>query len=512
VEGALMFPPRLFYIHCLLLVLAVAAATAIGRRWGEPRLSPRQGRLWTLALALLSAAYFALSNCLRWQRFEFGAVDLATISQTLWRLGQGLPPFESILGTHTLRVHFTLLWWPLSALFSLAPSIPWLLALSALFAAATAPLLYGLARSVGLSPWLSFARALSFLLDPYFQLGQIAAAHAEHFGMAATVGLLWAVQKKRWSAAVLLLPWVLATKEDSGLYVAALGAYACLGLSQWRAGLLLGAFGLGWSVAAYTLWMPAFGPDTQQLFARYAHLGATPGAALRNVVLHPGLLWQSLAQGAKVMEVFYLLAGLAFLPLFSGWALLPLAVAVLFKSASQHEGMYRFFDHYSLQVLPYLFFALILGLKRAVERGAGNWRLGWVLIVLALLVNFESADNPLGRQFKPQHLQLSEHHRRGAAILARIPPQATVLAQEDLAPHLSLRPELWAVTRENYAAPGHALVGQADWACFDLNAALEADLAAKVQSTVAYFKASPDYRLVADEDGWLLWARRTVQP
>ncbi|MBN1596631.1 DUF2079 domain-containing protein [candidate division FCPU426 bacterium] len=538
----MVFPPRLFLVYCIQLVLAWLL-TMLGWRLLKLRELPRTWAgvlLWTLVV--LQAVFFWATYMADHYNFLNGAVDMATISQSLWNIMRGNTPFETILGTHALRVHFSLLWYAVAQIFRLWPSIAWLVLMSTLSVALTAVVLQALAREILHSEWLALAIGISYLLNPYLQLAQMAAGHADSFDTVFMALSLWALWKRRMGWFWISMLIALTGKEDVGLYYLALGiAMVCkpgccfqplapeehevrrdTGRPGVIQGLAVALAGGTWSLLAYTVLMPAFGPDTQNLISRFGGLGDGGSAGLaKNILMHPWLLLTTVCQGEKVFSIFYLLSQSAFSIFASGWALLPLGFSIWLKSITNYVGMYNFWDHYSLHIMPFLYFCTLVGLKKWMEKPIfASWRqrlagqekafplwLAFFLIVLTLLINLERGQTPFSRKFSWSRYALTDHARIGHRMLQQIPPGVSVAAQEHLAPHLSFRREIYAITSQQYWRPGEKPWYLPEYAVFDLKGARRLPFADKILGTADYFYATPAYIVAAEEDGWVIFKK-----
>jgi uncharacterized membrane protein len=481
--------------------------------------------VWVLALA--QAVYFYLTYMAGHDNFLNGAVDLATISQSLWNITQGHTPFETILGTHALRVHFSPIWYLVAQVFRIWPTIPWLVFLSTFSVALSSLIVFALGRAVLKSDWLALAMAVSYLLNPYLHLGQMAAVHAESFDICFIGLSLLALWRRRFAWFWICMLVALSGKEDVGLYYGALGIYAFFGMKERLQGVLMSVAGLLWSFAVLHYVMPAFGPDTQNLISRFSELGqGGNGDFVKNLFTHPWRIVTPILQWEKIFTLFYLIAQTAFSVFWAGWALVPLGAAIWLKSITNYVGMYNFWDHYSLHVLPFLAFASILGMQAWLEHPRWQkWRvqlggnqvpvataLALFILILSLFINLERGDNPLSRKFHASVYTVSAHNQLGQRLLRQIPGDASLLAQEHIAAHVSLRQRIWAVSADYAWKPGEQPLCYPEYAVFDLQAARHLIYYAKVQDTAQWFYADSRYEVQIQEDGWVIFKRRHSRP
>ena len=517
-----MFPPRLFWVTIIEVVLAAVLGRALAARTADRRLNDRGAKTVLALLVPLHAVYFWALYLAGHDNFLNGAVDTATIAQSLWNIASGFRPYETILETHMLRVHFTPWWYLLSLVFAWHPSIPWLIWLSCFSVSAGAWFVYLLGRDRLESAGFGLALAVSFLLNPYLQFGQLAAAHAENFVLPWILASLVALNRRNWGAYALFAVLACLGKEDIGLYYAVLGVVLALGRGFRRVGVATAVPAVAYSLFVYLWWMPQFGPDTQDLINRFGHFGGTAREIAKTLILRPDRVALAMASWDKLFEIFYLLATTGFSLLAAGWAALPAAAAAALKSLTQYRGMYLFRDHYALTVMPFLYWGAVEG-TAAVFAGRfprpARWLLGppgsgrvraaaWFFGVLALLVNLERGMTPLSRKFDPSVFAVDSRNRLGEAMMRWLPPDASVLAQERLLPHVALRRRLHGALKEYAWYPGAEPRVLPEYAVFNRPGAETLPFGDRLLGTALFFRTHPDYELLVDLEGWELYRRR----
>lgn len=514
-----MFPPRLFLIYCLILAVSLGLAVLISRKVKLPELSYPAGFIVLGLLALLHAWFYGFTYMTYHAQFSNGATDFTHFLQCLWKLSQGQAPVSSVLGMHLLRDHFSLLWYPVALAFKTLPSVETVVYLSCLSVASISVILYFVAWEATKSAWLGLAVGVSYLLNPYVQLGQLAAAHADCFSATVIAVSLLAAVKKHWPWFYGLALLAIAGKEDVGLYYGALGFYLWLGQKERMHGLAVALLGAAGAIGIRLWIMPQFGPDTEQLFAKYfSHLGGSPLSILRTFATRPWMLALPLFTWEKIFPIFYLLAQTGMVSLAAGWALLPLGAAVWFKSITNYDAMYNFWDHYSLHIMPFLYLASIVGIKRLLTSPDGIVsRLGCdharmpacltvFMLLLALLINMESGNNPLGRKFRPDRYVLTASQELGAKLVASIPGEASVLTEENIGPHLAFRPRLYLMSVWRKDPVEFARLHETDYVLFNLEAGnLPPAYRQKLKMVCDSYYEKQGYQKVADELGWRMY-------
>ncbi len=149
----------------------------------------------------------------------------------------------------------------------------------------------------------------------------------------------------------------------------------------------------------------------------------------------------------KLEFVFQLLVPLAFLPLV-GFELTALAIPTLaYSLLSQFSAQYSIRYFYFAPMLPFLFFAMILGLQRIQNLFlrlntpplAARAFLMSLVFTASIGVYYFQSPAPLGRYFQPERYTIDAHTQFGDQLMRSVPQDATVATLFDLMAHLSGR-------------------------------------------------------------------------
>ena len=487
-----------------------------------PRSILHYAPLALLALAvLLYAAYFSHLTLLRYHAFEARALDLGNLNQAIWNTAHGdwfrLTNQESDL-TNRLGYHVEPILLPIALLYRLYPAPEFLLVLQAVVVALGAIPLFALARRRGLSDWLGLVFALAFLLNPTIQAANWLEFHpvtlAPTFLMAAFYFLV--AGRTGWFALFAILS--ASCKEEIGLLVAMMGLYAWLALRRPRLGLTTVALAGGWSLLAVLGIQNAVAGGNIH-WGRYAYLGETTAQKLITLATRPDLVFAQLGKANVGRYFFELLLPVGFTALLAPEVLLlalpSLAINLLADFAPMHQATTLI---YAAPVLPFVMLAAVMGVARVNDRidrtrmtptdaaqnprpsvhSAFQWTaallvLGGALIGQRLWGVLPGSGN---------HLALVEtaHHRRAQAVIAQIPPDAAVSAQDRLNPHVSGRRTVYIYPR----------VDDADSVLLDVTGPAwpqhPSDLRRSVEALLA-----GDFGVAAAQDGYLLLQRGATE-
>ncbi len=381
--------------------------------------------------ALILFAYSSVKHAL----FHSTAWDLGIFDQAVYLISQGQPAFSSLMGFHILADHAAIIFYPLSLLYKIYPSVYWLLAVQALALALGAWPTWSLARQAGLKENQAVAVAAAYLLYPLIFNINLFDFHPE---VIAVPALLWAVLSARLNQPIwfcLAIVIVLACKEVLALSVAAMGVWLLIFEKKRLCGAIALFTGIAWFVISTQVIIPFFGSETVTIsrhISRYSFLGNSFPEMARNLLFKP---WLLLAKIFSLDSLYYLF--LLVIPLIWGLSprhLVPLigAIPILaLNILSNDVGQRELTTQYSLPILPFLLLAVISSLAA----GQGFLRRGRNIIIWSLLAFLLMAHY---NQFS-SYLETLDTWRATRAAIAQIQTKGGVLTDNQYATQVAHR-------------------------------------------------------------------------
>lgn len=368
-----------------------------------------------------------------------------------WERNQGMLSYTPgrIKGWEShFALHFTPILFLMIPLYVVFPGPLILLYIEVIAIGLSGLFLYLIARSVLKDRFLPVVVAVVYLFFRQLLLGLMHDFHTELLFPVFFLGAFYflAIRKKP-LLYFLFLSLALLVKEDVGIYLFFFGIFAVYKLKEKRLGWLTSALSLGYVLLTLGIVIPYFrqqagGTGFYLYGAIYGQESGSLVQMIGAILRHPGILLQGVDFGLflRILAANILLP-LLFLPLASSYAVLlvpPLAVMLL----SKIPQMYTFGLHYSIIFLPFLFLALIYGMKNARDFSASpavrKIRMSFFTAgLLLLLVNL--ANSSLWRIVQPSRYRALSSHAGVMELIGRIPAQASVAAQSALIPHLPKR-------------------------------------------------------------------------
>ncbi len=480
----------------------------------------------------------------RYQTYHADAFDLGNMDQAIWNTlhghplrftNQGLdwvgPPTR--LGVHVEPI--LLLIAPLYLLHS-GPETLLLLQTLALSLGGIPLLLLGLRRLPDL-PLVAAAFVAAYLAAPEILGEALWDFHAVALATPLLLLALWALDAQRFGCFALAAGLAALCKEEVALSLVPLGFFIAFRQGHLRLGMTVSLLSLAWVALCFLVIVPHYNahtPGANAFWYRYDWLGSSPDRAVQHVLSQPALLLAPLEDPTRREYLAVLLRTGGGLGLFAPALWLSALPDIVINTLSTHQEQYSGFYQYNAVILPYLLVAALSGTaalyhaRKHVEYGvqggevspgdahrssrptrAGQvlrsisirWqaalgrlpiRSQWIsLLVIAWLLASSfwnlAATSAYVRPFwlvgshpNPQQAQID-------ALLASVPPAASVAATDTLNPHLSDRYTLFLLPDpQSYSA---------DYVAIDLPDATSTNQQAD-QLMYAAMLTSGNYRVV----------------
>lgn len=446
----------------------------------------------------IAASSFLLFVCsgLKHALFQSTAFDLAVFDQAIYLISQGKPAISSLLGFHILGDHAALILYPLALLYKIYPNVHWLFAVQAIALSSGAAFASHLAAEAGLKGPHRFLIAIAYLLYPLVFNINLFDFHPDVFVPAGLLAAVLAARRDRIGRFVVAIALVLSCKAVLSLTVAAMGVWLFFGERRRLYGAIALFAGIGWFAIATQILIPSFGGEAAHLgrhLWRYAYLGDSFADIFYNLFLRPQRILSKLfsldSLRYLVLLIFPLLWGLSprhLAPLIS-------AIPALLLNLLADDPLQRDLIHqYSLPILPFLLLAVISAL--AVGEG---WRISRRTAILWCAIAFFSLAKPYSFV---RYLSAIDTRAATRNAIAQIQPQASILTDNRLAPHLAHRPVIKLI---NMPFSDEKLA-TFDCILLDLRRPWP-DNVRQARTLAAYFQHHPNFQLRYQRDGIYLF-------
>ncbi len=440
-------------------------------------IKPRGISLTVVLLVLFMAGYVAFFSAqllLHYYSFGSRALDLGNMDQAIWNTLHGRPFHQTNQpgATSRLSLHVEPILLPISLLYLIYSGPETLFLLQAIVVALGAVPVFALARLKLNNASLALIFAGVYLLLPAIQGATLLDFHAVTLAPTFLLAAFYYLETRRAGQFALFAGLAVACKEEIALIVMLMGVYALLVNRQRRLGLItIGLAGL-WATLAVFIIPPRFAGTDNIHWDRYGHLGDSPLDIVVNLIHRPRLFLDHLQAVNAVEYLRLLLTPVAFTALLSPLTLLLALPSLGINLLSSFPPMQRVNSLiYAAPLVPALIISSIYGvanLKRIAtwlkkkrsslfhaprsslpaphSPNLFNLIIGGVILTASLAYHLHYGYLPWGGQYRGWE-EVTDHHRRASRILAQIPPEAALSAQDRLNPHASQRETLYIFDR-----------------------------------------------------------------
>ena len=434
----------------------VAAAIVIGVRGllhpvdvSATSRAPRRAVGLAMALYILGMGFIVLT---RHRALRTHALDLGQYVQTIWSIAHGDGPACTIIPEYVTTVrmnafgdHFSPIFYALAPFVRLLPdtSVPLLIQTFALALGAVAVFAYARRRIPG-TPGVAVALAALFLLNPSLHGINIRDIHPAAFVVPLILAAAAAHDARHYGWCALFVTAAAACREDAAVAVVGFAIWLAVARRRWVVGATVATAAVVLLALDLMVLMPHFrgGASYHHLY-RYTHLGDSLGDILLTIVARPWRWLAVLFTLPKLVYALALLAPLGFLPLLAPLALVAAAPALAMNLMSVDPILINYRAQYQAFVLPFLVLAAVDGAAILHARRRRVADAAFVAAVcLALILTARTFND-----FSVRHWRLGAEQRAAYALMARIPRDAGVSANERLVSHLVMRRDVFVYPR-----------------------------------------------------------------
>jgi len=394
------------------------------------------------AVAFTSTVIYTAWLAVRTTRDHFGlgtsAYDFGLYDQGIWLLSQGKAPFVTLMGRNLFGDHTSFILLPLVPLYWVVGSTGLLFVVQALWLGIGALPVWKTARLLLPSPAMACVAVAAYLLHPALTYTGMENFHPDAALAPLIAWSLYAAIGYRWVQYIVSVVLILMVKEDTALFVSALGLWVALRRDR-RIGLLT-VFG--------SLWLCIL-----LLFAVMRGIVGVPyrnewrlpfggfGGVLKTAVTRPDKLLAHLVSGERPLYLLQLLAPVGFVALLRPEIALLGTLPLLSNLVSTFWYQSQIEYHYAVQFVPILVIGAFYGISRITEH-LRIWVVSAVLVG-SLVCAYLWTPLPLMRtempRWSPSHPAVAAAHE----AINRVPEDAVVSAYHTLTAHMARRERIY---------------------------------------------------------------------
>ena len=399
------------------------------------------------------AAYSTLS-IVRYLHYESYGFDLGINDQTVWRYSRFEAPLTTIdpfPDRTKLDTHVELVYAIISPSYWLWSTRKMLLLVSAFIVCSGGISAFLLSRSRLKNLPLSFSIMFSYLMFYGLQNAVWFDVHSSNFAAAFLMWFIYFLDGKRSKAAILFFFLAITAKENIALYTLTI---ALLYLIRRRSKIVIGfaTASILYLLFIYLIYFPHI--------VNLPYLYSNKSGLLSN--LNPYYLINT---KEKITTIFYSFASFGFLPLLNPLTL-PLIFAhftTFFVIASDLPGAQGLYGHYRVTLAPLFVWSTVVTV--GTFRFLNNKYIAFYLVLCTLFLQY-SLHLPLSYLTKEWFWKKPASETYINTLIERyLPPDASVVSQNNITPHISHRDKIYTLYYDSKNFPKNSPCGSTtcDW-------------------------------------------------
>lgn len=308
--------------------------------------------------------FYGVLCFLKYQHFGYKDFDLAVHSQVLWNITGGGSIESSILGLPFLGNHSHFILFFVAIIYSVFKHPLTLLFLQTIFLAVTAYPIYLLSRKY-LSQGISFVIAVIYLFYPGLGYSNLFEFHPTAFAVLFLTLMLYFFEENNFLKFTIFMGLSLLCQENISLVILPIGFYAMFLKRSIKWILTPIVVSIIWFLTMVLFVIPFFNNNTIQFFSIYQHLGSTPFEIVKFMFSNPVKVISFMFTPQNFMYVVQLFLPVVFIPFFDAsiFMILPVFFQHLLSARPAEHTIYF---HYTLEMIPLIFFSTILATKRII--------------------------------------------------------------------------------------------------------------------------------------------------
>ncbi len=396
------------------------------------------------------------------QHFSFGtnAFDLSIFDYMMHYTLKGelmFEPFHGYWGSH-FALHFTPILFFIVPLYLIFNGPLFLLYIQVIAGGLSAFLLYLISKNELNKKYIAIIIALTYLLYRPFLNGLMFDFHCEmFFPLFLFMSYYFAAVKKSYVLYFLSVTLALFVKEDIAIFVFFFGVFLFFRIkNDKKIGLITVAYALLYFIITMEIIIPYFRTQVglegrSEYLILWKDFGDSSLEIIKNLILHPQLIFQSIPWTKVIPKFFNIVASLLFIPFFSSFILL-IIPPVFVLATSKSPIMQGFGLHYIANILPFLFLGLIYGLKNLDKllssKSKKDYKIFVVILAILLTVNLA---NTKWNLLKVSRYSAYKDYKTINEFIYSIPKDSSVASLSAIIPHIPKRKNIYMLPQINDA-------------------------------------------------------------
>ena len=391
-----------------------------------------------VALTVVYTGWLAIRTTLNHFGLGTSAYDFGLYDQGIWLLSQGKAPFVTLMGRNLFGDHTSFILLPLVPLYWFVGSTGLLFVVQAIALGLGALPIWKATRLLLGSLPMSLVAVVAYLLHPALTFTGFENFHPDAALAPLIAWAIYAALAYRWAQYSVAVVLVLLVKEDTALFVVALGMWVA-----WRRDRRIGLITVFGSVWVALIFL--FAVMRGIVGVPYRNEWRLPfggfGGLLRTSITRPDKVIRHLFSDERPEYLLQLLAPVGFIALLRPEIALLGTLPLLSNLVSTFWYQSQIEYHYAVQFVPILVIGAMYGISRVSEL-LRTWLVA-VVLTASLVCAYVWTPLPLMRSelptWSPSHPSVAAAHE----AINEVPADAVVSAFHTLTAHMARRERIY---------------------------------------------------------------------
>lgn len=409
-------------------------------------------KILIVGLIIVSLIYAFMSINLH-NRFMTYALDLGVFDEWIWKISRGKFPYSGVGCNWMIEDHFQIILYFLAPLYWIWDNVRMILSAQSLAMVFAGLPLYLLAKDLTKNIFLSSSVVFAYLFFIGTQFVILNEFHQIAFAPLFIASAFFFLERKKIKLFLYSIFILLIIKEDLALLVGTVGLGLLFRQGYRKLGVILAIVGFSFFFYLVYVFMPYISVKGVYDHFHFGTAGKTPTDIILKVITDPLFLLRSLVwPQIKIKTIIQSFSTFAIFPIFAPLTIIIPLVAdfsIRFIYAGPQFTKWALVNHHAAPSAIFLAIASIYGtvkLRNSIKNKNLKLKfisLSAVLIILATITNNLIFHGPINSLFKKQFYEDEQWMKDVRMVIDKVPQDASVSAQNNLAPHLTHRDDIY---------------------------------------------------------------------
>lgn len=392
---------------------------------------------------ILYTTFFTTISFLRYNAFSYSDFDFAIFVHEAWKILHGSAEISLFNNTPIWGNALELISFvnaPLFFIFGKDPKS--LLFLQSLALGVSAVPVFLIARRK-IPEWLAAGLAIGYLFYPPIWYANLYEYNPLVYTTFTLLMAFYYLQGQRFGMFMFFIVLSIINRADLGIVTFMFGVYAFFERKSWKWVLWPSLISFLWVAVGLMVVIPAF-KGSLSYDSTYPQFGKGFDQIIRNMILHPGILWQSLTTREDAKFFLEILYPVGFVSLFGIKEFLICGLSLIQHLASVRPQEHTILFHYTATISPFVYISAAYGLARLVSKRKRTVIICLLPFIFSLLANIFYGPISRYKEYIGQ-LKMDAEDVYKSKLLEEIPRNAPTVSTFEFSPRLAGRSNYYSI-------------------------------------------------------------------